>query len=186
LNSLTLQPRGGWRWLWAAPWSLLGLVLTAPALLVGARPRWVGRTLEVSGGRLSHWMAEHGPFGVVAITLGHVILGRDEATLQLLRAHERVHVRQYERWGPLFVPAYLANSAWHWLHGRHPYLDNGFERQARAGEDAASADAWSVTASLPLPLEMPQATQARPAPPAAHHTIAHCAPARSQSREQAG
>ncbi len=122
--------------------------------MVGARPRWVGHTLEVSGGRLAQWMAGHGPFGVVAITLGHVILGRDESTLQVLRAHEQVHVRQYERWGPLFVPAYLANSAWQWLRGRHPYLDNRFERQARAGEDALSADAWLATVAMPLPLPM--------------------------------
>jgi hypothetical protein len=48
------------------------------------------------------------------------------------RAHERVHVAQCERWGPLFVPAYLAAGAWAWARGRHPYFDNPFEREAFA------------------------------------------------------
>jgi hypothetical protein len=66
-----------------------------------------------------------------AITLGHVILGTDPPTLARLRAHEQVHVRQYERWGPLFFLAYPAASAWLWLRGGRPYRDNPFERQAR-------------------------------------------------------
>jgi hypothetical protein len=48
------------------------------------------------------------------------------------RTHELVHVRQYERWGPLFVPAYLASSAIIWLRGGDPYRDNPFEREAYA------------------------------------------------------
>jgi hypothetical protein len=42
-----------------------------------------------------------------------------------------VHVRQYERWGPLFVPAYLVSSLVLWLRGRDPYWDNPFEVEAR-------------------------------------------------------
>jgi hypothetical protein len=47
-----------------------------------------------------------------------------------------VHVRQYEHWGPLFVPAYLAASLWALLRGRDPYYHNWFEMEARlsAGE----------------------------------------------------
>jgi hypothetical protein len=41
-----------------------------------------------------------------------------------------VHVRQYERWGPLFVPAYLLSSLVELLRGRRPYRDNWFEREA--------------------------------------------------------
>jgi hypothetical protein len=67
-----------------------------------------------------------------------VILGVDRATLAAVRAHEQVHVRQYERWGVLFVPAYLASSAVQLLRGGRPYLDNRFEREARAS-DAAHA-----------------------------------------------
>jgi hypothetical protein len=57
-----------------------------------------------------------------------------------LRAHEQVHVRQYERWGPFFVPAYLASSLWQGLCGRHLYRDNHFERPAFAAERAAAVD----------------------------------------------
>jgi hypothetical protein len=41
-----------------------------------------------------------------------------------------VHVRQYERWGPLFIPAYFAASGWAWWKGGHAYLDNPFEVEA--------------------------------------------------------
>ena len=67
--------------------------------------------------------------GAAAITLGHVVLGRDAESLALTRPHERVHVVQYERWGPLFVPAYLLSGLWAYARGGHPYLDNRFERE---------------------------------------------------------
>ncbi|WP_219341060.1 isochorismatase family protein [Sphaerotilus montanus] len=70
----------------------------------------------------------------VAITLGHVILGRDHATLARWRRHEQAHVRQYERWGLLFWPLYLGASGWTWLRGREPYRDNPFEIEARRAE----------------------------------------------------
>ena len=66
-----------------------------------------------------------------AITLGHVVIGASPAALARCRAHERVHVRQYERFGVLFFPLYAASSALQWLRGRDPYWDNRFERQAR-------------------------------------------------------
>jgi hypothetical protein len=43
-------------------------------------------------------------------------------------------VRQYEIWGPAFLPAYLASSLWQWVKGAHPYWDNRFEREAFALE----------------------------------------------------
>ena len=72
--------------------------------------------------------------GADAITLGHVVIGRNAGALQVTRAHERVHVRQYEHWGPLFVPAYLIAGLYALARGRHPYFDNRFERQARSEE----------------------------------------------------
>ena len=57
-------------------------------------------------------------------------LARTPADLDRTRAHELVHVRQYERWGPLFVPAYLLSSAYFLIRGCDPYLDNPFEREA--------------------------------------------------------
>ena len=71
------------------------------------------------------------------MTLGHVILGIDGATLDSARLHEQVHVRQYERWGPLFLPAYFASSLVQLLRGRRPYLDNHFEREAYAKDGRA-------------------------------------------------
>ena len=50
------------------------------------------------------------------------------------RTHERVHVAQYERWGPFFLPAYVAASLWAFARGGDFYLDNVFERAAREKE----------------------------------------------------
>jgi hypothetical protein len=66
----------------------------------------------------------------MAITLGHTILGQSDASLDVAREHELVHVRQFERWGPLMGPAYLGCSLFIWLVGGRPYRDNPFERQA--------------------------------------------------------
>ena len=55
------------------------------------------------------------------MTLGHVVLGLDRDALEWSRDHERVHVRQCERWGPLFLPAYLLASAYLWFRGRRFY-----------------------------------------------------------------
>ncbi|HEV3472161.1 MAG TPA: hypothetical protein VG408_03000, partial [Actinomycetota bacterium] len=66
-----------------------------------------------------------------AITFGHVVLSIDELDDATL-AHERAHVHQYERWGPFFVPAYLAAAVMTRIRGRHHYLDNPFEAAARS------------------------------------------------------
>ena len=42
-------------------------------------------------------------------------------------------MRQYERWGPFFIPAYLLSSLVQLLRRRDPYLDNRFEREAYGG-----------------------------------------------------
>ena len=64
------------------------------------------------------------------MTLGHVVLGRSAAALDLSQAHELVHVRQYERWGPLFIPAYLLCALVLHVRGKDGYRDNPFEREA--------------------------------------------------------
>lgn len=74
-----------------------------------------------------------------AITLGHVILGRDAAALDANRAHEHVHVRQAERLGPFFLPLYGLAAVWAALrHGRH-YEANRFEVEARLKSGEARA-----------------------------------------------
>ena len=70
------------------------------------------------------------PGGAAALTLGHVVIARDDWSLESTRAHERVHVRQCEAWGPFFVPAYLAASLSAFLRGRNFYFDNRFEVEA--------------------------------------------------------
>jgi len=119
------------RYLWVSPASLVGLLLAAAALACGARSRVVQGTLEVGGGNVRSLIGrlpEGLRFG--AITLGHVIVGVDHRVLELAREHERVHVRQYERWGVLFFPLYLGSSLVQWLRGRDPYRDNCFEVEA--------------------------------------------------------
>jgi hypothetical protein len=64
------------------------------------------------------------------VTFGHTVLARDRAAIERTREHERVHVRQYERWGLLFVPAYLFHWCRLWCLGKNPYYDNPFEREA--------------------------------------------------------
>jgi hypothetical protein len=128
--------------LWALPCSLLGLLLGLPWLLQGRQAgrggslRRVDGVLELAlhrGEVLAGCRAARLPFA--AITLGHVVIGVSEAALARLRAHEQVHVRQYERWGPLFLLAYPLASAWAWLRGRRPYLDNPFEIEARRASE---------------------------------------------------
>jgi hypothetical protein len=119
------------RYLWAGPTTLLGLAVAMLAL-PGGRLTCVDGVIEAHG-PLLRWALSHLTLlrcGVAAITLGHVVVGTDASALERTRRHERVHVRQCERWGPLFLPAYAAASLWAFAHGRHPYFDNCFERQA--------------------------------------------------------
>lgn len=119
------------RYAWAAPASCLG-VFAALAGLWRASWAVVDGVLEIHGPAIA-WGLRYLtllPGGASALTLGHVVLGRDADTLVASRDHEHVHVRQYEAWGPLFLPAYVGASAWAALRGRHYYFDNAFEREA--------------------------------------------------------
>ncbi len=84
--------------------------------------------LEFHGG-FAWWLTER--VGFSAMTLGHVIIGHDLWSLSLVRDHEQAHVRQVERWGIAFLPAYVVASVIAWRQGRHYYRDNWFERDAR-------------------------------------------------------
>ncbi|RQO57206.1 hypothetical protein DBR47_15335 [Paucibacter sp. KBW04] len=123
--------------LWAAPCSALGLLAALPLLLfAGAQLRRIEGRLEVAlfqGETPRHSVWARMPFS--ALTLGHVILGCSEAELARLRRHEQAHVRQYERWGVLFLLAYPAASLLAALRGGHFYRDNCFEVQARLEEE---------------------------------------------------
>lgn len=125
---------------WAAPYTGIGLAFGSIVVLFGGAVQLHGGTAEFGGGRLGAWFSRlPPPLAFSAITLGHVVLGIDQAALARVRAHERVHVRQYERWGPLFGPAYLLSSLMQLLQGNRPYLDNHFEREAYAKAGEASS-----------------------------------------------
>ncbi len=122
-----------WRYAWALPNTLLGLALGLLVWAGGGRVRRQAGVLEFSGGRVARGWGRWPPGrGFGAIPLGHVIVGLSAAELDRLRRHEQVHVRQCERWGPLFLPAYLLAGLWLLARGRRPYQDNRFEREARA------------------------------------------------------
>lgn len=125
-----------WRYLWALPVSALGGMLALLARVSGGSLHYVDGVLEASGGWPAIWLAHGFPYcgPAAAITLGHVVLGISNEALSATRAHERVHVGQYERWGILFLLLYPLASALAWMRGGHPYLDNLFERQARGLE----------------------------------------------------
>ncbi|MBC7784308.1 MAG: hypothetical protein H7144_10760 [Burkholderiales bacterium] len=117
------------RYLWALPNTLLGLVPVLIVQLQGGHVRRVEGVIEVAGGVVTLLLTAL-PIKPLAMTLGHVVWAIDEPALVRTREHERVHVRQYERWGPLFLPAYLLASLAMKLRGRDAYRDNPFEREA--------------------------------------------------------
>lgn len=124
-------------YIWASPWTLAGLLLGLIGLALGGRVQRTRRIVEFYGPGIA-WLLRLTPLrgGAAAMTLGHVVLARDFEALERTRNHEMVHVRQYERWGLLFVPAYFLAGAWAWRQGRHPYYDNPFEREAFSHRDS--------------------------------------------------
>lgn len=122
--------------LWAAPCSVVGLLLAAVPLALGGKAVCRYGALEVTYrprqakcGKLAQAL----PFR--AIVFGHVILAVTDEELCRIGPHERVHVDQYEHWGPFFLPAYGLSSLWQLFRGRHPYWHNYFEVQARQRSD---------------------------------------------------
>ncbi len=121
-------------YLWALPTTSVGLLLALIAVLTRGRACVHTGVLEVHGGFATYFLKHLTllPRGAAAITFGHVVLGCDRRCLDLTRRHERVHVRQVERWGPFFLPAYGIASIIAKLRGGDAYHDNVFEREAYA------------------------------------------------------
>jgi hypothetical protein len=118
------------RTLWAGPYTLLGFALGLLALFTGGGIQRIDGVWEFYGGWLV-WALNRLPLhNVQAMTLGQTVIGRSLEALDATRAHERIHVRQYERWGPLLGPAYLGCCLVLWCQGRDAYRDNPFEREA--------------------------------------------------------
>jgi hypothetical protein len=124
------------RYLWASPNTFLGLLCIPLAFVSGGRLAIVDGVLELHGGLISLLIRCCTLLlnGASAMTLGHVVIGRDGPSLDRTRPHERVHVRQCEVWGPAFLPAYLVAGCWGWLKGEGAYKGNYFERRALQSE----------------------------------------------------
>jgi hypothetical protein len=122
------------KYLWAFPTTAVGLLFAMVALASGGRGQVHSGVYEVSGGAITVFLQRYTllPSGAAAITFGHVVLGQDATCLERTRAHERVHVRQAERWGPFFLPAYMVASLVAKWRGGDAYRDNAFEREAFA------------------------------------------------------
>lgn len=116
-------------YLWASPASIIGIFVGTLGLMTGGGYQIRRGALEFHGGAVT-WSLSRLWISARAMTLGHTILGRTPYDLDDTRDHEHVHVRQYSRWGPFFIPAYLLCSLALWFRGRNPYLDNPFEVEA--------------------------------------------------------
>jgi len=119
------------KYCWVLPVACLGMILILLVLLSGGTVSFAAGALETQGGILPVLLSSRRfRFSIDAVTLGHVILGRSRKSLVRCRNHEHVHIRQYERWGPLFPPLYLLSSAAALIRGLDPYRNNRFEREA--------------------------------------------------------
>lgn len=113
-------------YLWASPYTLAGILT---GIVLWSHFRWVSGVVEIHGPRIA-WVLKRLPVTAAAITLGHCVLGQTAKDLAWTRNHERVHVRQFERWGILMGPAYVLASFVLFLRGRDYYRDNPFEIEA--------------------------------------------------------
>lgn len=113
-------------YLWASPNTCIGIAL---GLVLGGKFQVVDGVVEIHGPHVAKalqrlWIP------AAAITLGHTVLGQSPSWLHRTRRHERVHVRQYQRWGPFFIPAYLLASTALFAIGKDGYRSNPFEVEA--------------------------------------------------------
>jgi hypothetical protein len=123
-------------YLWTFPTTFVGLLFLPLALIGGGGVHVVRGVLEIHGRWIELFLRRCVPIpgGASAMTLGHVVIGRNQQCLDMSRDHERVHVRQCERWGPLFIPAYLLSSLVLLIWGRDAYRENPFEEEAYGEE----------------------------------------------------
>ena len=124
-----IRLRDMWR---SLPGDLLGrLVIRGCGIPAPTREYDAGdvRAVLVEDPRIGLWFRAQA-IPVQAQTLGRYVLSRNSLTPDTL-AHEVEHVRQWERFGPLYLPLYFGSSALVALRGKRAYWDNGFEVAAR-------------------------------------------------------
>jgi hypothetical protein len=132
-------------WLWALPLTLCGLPLWLWVWMQRRRggPQLKGNspvahiykaqaaTVFIAYGAPLAWLLRRHPYGEMdAIAVGCCIFAQNQAAFRHTLEHELVHVRQALHWGLLFPLVYALNSVWQKCHGRCPYTNNYFERQA--------------------------------------------------------
>lgn len=124
------------RYIWALPYTLLGLLFIPFTFFTKGGMQIIGGVLELHGRFISFVLKHCLPVsgGAAALTLGHVVLGRDRETLDASRSHEREHVRQYEMLGPFFIFVYLGAALWALVRGKGAYQGNYLEREAAKRE----------------------------------------------------
>lgn len=126
--------------LWASPLTLCGALLALPVLLWKGELRLVvGKmpALLVTGPAADAVLHRH-PFGpMVAMAIGHVVIGESRGLTARILVHELVHVRQASQWGLFFPFVYAGASIWAALRGKDAYWHNAFEIAARDEEKLA-------------------------------------------------
>jgi hypothetical protein len=122
-------------YLWALPVTAIGLGLALVAAISGGHLQLRCGVVEASGGLVGQLLRGNRFWrGGAAMALGHVILARDEECLEKSNRHERVHVRQFERWGVFLLPIYLLIGWWLSVRGYDSHLDHPFEQEAHEQE----------------------------------------------------
>lgn len=127
---------------WVSPITLCCLPLVVLAKVSGGGVALHSGVIEVWGGWVGAWLQCGIPLlgAVNAFTCGHLVAGVSLPHLHASRAHERVHVAQFERWGVLF-PLVYAFAGWQaYRRGGRFYWDNPYEIAARE-QAAAQKDA---------------------------------------------
>jgi hypothetical protein len=130
--------------LWRSlPGDLLGRAVTrACGIPAPSREHDAGdvKAVLVEDPRIALWFRAH-LMPVQAQTLGRYVLSRDPLPPDTL-AHEIEHIRQWERFGPFYLPLYFGWSAVAVLRGKRAYWDNGFEVAARNRAERDGVAAW--------------------------------------------
>lgn len=143
IRALT-SPRRAWRSLRGA-WRALPGDLMGQTVMRGCGIPAPSRIVDA--GAVSAILVEHPNVGryfglqfipVQAQTLGRYVFCRGPISDDLLE-HEVEHIRQWGRFGPLYLPLYFGSSAVELVRGRRPYWDNRFEVAARLRADREMA-----------------------------------------------